>query len=69
MGEAIHPGLTTMSQASYQIGREVGRIVVSQANEPASEFSQILWEASLTVRGSANPPVTKLAENAKGGIS
>lgn len=72
MGEAIHPGLTTMSQASYQIGREVGRIVVAQANKansPASEFSQILWEASLTVRGSANPPALKLAANAKGGIS
>ena len=72
MGEAIHPGLTTMSQASYQIGREVGRIVVAQANKansPASGFSQILWEASLTVRGSANPPALKLAANAKGGIS
>ncbi|WP_162181373.1 substrate-binding domain-containing protein [Thalassospira australica] len=69
MGEAIHPGLTTMAQASYEIGREVGRIVVSQANAPASEFSQILWEASLTIRGSANPPALKLAANAKGGIS
>ena len=85
MGEAIHPGLTTMSQASYQVGRAVGRIVVAQANEtkeanaPASEFSQILWEATLTIRGSANPPAPKLAvnanpapkpvTNAKGGIS
>ncbi len=69
MGEAIHPGLTTMSQASYQIGREVGRIVVAQANAPASPFSQILWEASLTIRGSANPPAQKSVTNAKGGIS
>jgi LacI family transcriptional regulator len=67
MGEAIHPGLTTMRQASYQIGREVGRIVVAQASTPASEFSHTLWEASLTIRGSANPPASKSAANAKGG--
>ena len=83
MGEAIHPGLTTMSQASYQVGREVGRIVVEQATAsisgPASPLSQILWDATLTIRGSANPPASTPgtnaqpastpATNAKGGIS
>ncbi|WP_417803869.1 substrate-binding domain-containing protein [Thalassospira lucentensis] len=69
MGEAIHPGLTTMSQASYQVGREVGRIVVEQATAstagPASPLSQILWDATLTIRGSANPPASTPATNAQ----
>lgn len=69
MGEAIHPGLTTMTQASDKIGREIGRMVIAQANAPASEFSQTLWEATLTIRGSANPPATKPVSNAKGGTS
>lgn len=65
MGEAIHPGLTTMAQASYQVGREVGRIVVEQANTPASPLSQILWDATLTVRGSANSPASTPVANAQ----
>ncbi|MCC9624444.1 substrate-binding domain-containing protein [Thalassospira sp. MA62] len=69
MGAAIHPGLTTMSQTSHQIGRQVGRIVVAQASAPEPEFSQTLWEATLTIRGSANPPAPMLAANAKGGTS
>jgi len=57
MGAAIEPALTTMSQASHEAGRQVGRMLLAQAQSKSSEISQILWEAKLTLRASANPPV------------
>jgi len=60
MGKATDPALTTMSQASYEAGRQVARMILSQTenrkNSPNSEIPQILWEAKLTLRASANPP-------------
>jgi len=56
MGAAIDPALTTMSQASYDAGREVGRMLIAQTNSKSNEISQTLWEAKLTQRASANPP-------------
>ncbi len=61
MGKATEPALTTMSQASYAAGREVARMILSQAasrtQSPTTQIPQILWEAKLTLRASANPPV------------
>lgn len=57
MGAAIDPPLTTMSQASYEAGREVGRMLLKQTNSKSPQISQALWEAKLTLRASANPPV------------
>lgn len=56
MGAAVEPALTTMSQASYDAGREVARLLLAQA-QPNAPISQVLWEAKLTLRASANPPV------------
>lgn len=58
MGAAIEPALTTMSQASYDAGREIGRMLLKQAATQNFEISQTLWEAKLTLRASANPPVS-----------
>jgi len=61
MGKATEPALTTMSQASYEAGREVARMLLSQSesgkNSQTTPIPQILWEAKLTLRASANPPV------------
>ncbi len=57
-GAAIDPPLTTMSQASYEAGREVGRMILALHNSTKPQISHILWEAKLTLRASANPPVT-----------
>ncbi|VAW20397.1 Transcriptional regulator, LacI family [hydrothermal vent metagenome] len=61
MGKATEPALTTMSQASYDAGRQVARMLLSQAaagkNSQTTPIPQILWEAKLTLRASANPPV------------
>ena len=61
MGAVVEPALTTMSQASYDAGREVGRMLLTQAGRPKGaprpEISHVLWEAKLTPRASANPPV------------
>ena len=56
MGAAVEPALTTMSQASYDAGREVARLLLAQT-QPNAPISQVLWEAKLTLRASANPPV------------
>jgi len=66
MGRATEPALTTMSQASYEAGREVARMLleaVRQKNIKSlnKEIPQILWEAKLTLRASANPPVSNPA--------
>lgn len=72
MGAAIEPALTTMSQASYDAGREVGRMLLAQAGRPKGaarpEISQTLWEAKLTLRASANPPVGAPTGSSKGGL-
>lgn len=67
-GAAIDPPLTTMSQASYEAGREVGRMILAlhnntnpQHSNTNPQISHILWEAKLTLRASANPPVTSPA--------
>lgn len=70
MGEAVEPALTTMSQETYDAGREVGRMLLAQARRPKGappEISQTLWEAKLTLRASANPPVGAPTGPSKGG--
>ncbi len=61
MGKATEPALTTMSQASYEAGRQVARMLMSQtakhAQPQTTQIPQVLWEAKLTLRASANPPV------------
>ena len=62
MGEATEPALTTMAQASYEAGREVARMLLEAVRRKNfksqnKEIPQILWEAKLTLRASANPPV------------
>lgn len=57
MGAAIEPALTTMSQDAHEAGREIGRMLLAQAGSKSNEISQTLWEAKLTLRASANPPV------------
>lgn len=52
MGLAVEPALTTMSQPSYDAGREVGRLVLTAADAGDKKISQILWEATLTPRAS-----------------
>ncbi|HHG89357.1 MAG TPA: LacI family transcriptional regulator [Devosia sp.] len=66
MGEATEPPLTTMSQASYEAGREVARMLLGavgrkDSKSPDNQIPQILWEAKLTLRASANPPVSNPA--------
>lgn len=56
IGAAIEPALTTMSQSSYEAGREIARMLLKRAGSPNSEISQTLWEAKLTLRASAYPP-------------
>ncbi len=56
IGAAIEPALTTMSQSSYQAGRELARMLLTQTATPGAEISQVLWEAVLTPRASAHPP-------------
>lgn len=60
-GTAIDPPLTTMSQASYEAGREVGRMILTLNNSTNPPISHALWEATLTLRASANPPGTQPA--------
>ena len=57
MGAAIEPALSTMSQSSHEAGREIARMLLRRAASPNSEISQTLWEATLTPRASAYPPV------------
>ena len=57
MGAAIEPALTTMSQSSHEAGREIACMLLRRAASPNSEISQTLWEATLTPRASAYPPV------------
>ena len=66
MGKATEPALTTMAQASYEAGREVAKMLLSEVQFHKSapsksapkdrKIPQILWEAKLTLRASANPP-------------
>lgn len=55
MGATVEPALTTMSQPSYEAGREVGRMVLAQASSKTPKISQTLWEATLTLRASCGP--------------
>jgi LacI family transcriptional regulator len=67
IGAAIEPALTTMSQQSYEAGREIARMLLKQAASPDTGISQVLWEATLTPRASAYPPADKRPGIQKGG--
>ncbi|MCB1517955.1 MAG: substrate-binding domain-containing protein [Hyphomicrobiaceae bacterium] len=56
IGTVMEPALTTMSQATYEAGRQIARMLLKQTASQNSEISQVLWEAKLTPRASAYPP-------------
>ncbi|WP_083607873.1 LacI family DNA-binding transcriptional regulator [Thalassospira sp. TSL5-1] len=56
IGRAVHPALTTLHQDSYEIGREVGRMILDLCTHSPSAPTQTLWQAKLTPRASVNPP-------------
>jgi LacI family transcriptional regulator len=58
IGLAADPPLTTMAQSSYSAGREVARMLMALLHGADPSNSQKLWEARLTQRASANPPVS-----------
>ena len=57
IGMTAHPPLTTMSQSSHEAGQEIARMMMALADGAEPADLQTLWEAELTVRASANPPV------------
>ncbi|WP_114089578.1 LacI family DNA-binding transcriptional regulator [Thalassospira profundimaris] len=56
IGEAVQPALTTLHQDSYEIGREVGRMILDLCTNSPSAPTQTLWQAKLTPRASVNRP-------------
>ncbi|WP_404401448.1 substrate-binding domain-containing protein [Pelagibacterium halotolerans] len=67
IGEAADPPLTTMSQSSHEAGCEVARMIRALIDGADPTDFQVLWEAKLTQRASANPPAHLMERSSKGG--
>jgi len=50
--DLVHPGLTTVAQPKYELGRSAMRLLVSALEEPDHVHRRVLFTPELVVRGS-----------------
>ncbi|PSK95960.1 LacI family transcriptional regulator [Murinocardiopsis flavida] len=51
----VHPGLTTVGQPKYELGRAAMRLLLSELNDPGHRHERMLFAPELVVRGSTAP--------------
>ncbi|GAA1466950.1 LacI family DNA-binding transcriptional regulator [Nocardiopsis exhalans] len=50
--DLVHPGLTTVAQPKYELGREAMRLLHAELNDPDHLHERVLFTPELVVRGS-----------------
>lgn len=50
--DLVHPGLTTVAQPKYELGRAAMRLLGSELNDPEHAHERVLFTPELVVRGS-----------------
>ncbi|WP_028646982.1 LacI family DNA-binding transcriptional regulator [Nocardiopsis sp. CNT312] len=52
--DLVHPGLTTVAQPKYELGRAAMRLLASELNDPGHRHEQLRFTPELLVRGSTS---------------